>query len=356
MAATYQVVPPEAFNFNRPEEWTKWIRRFERFRKASGLETKDEEAQVNTLIYTMGDKGDDILRSFNLSEADKKKYDTVKEKFDSHFVKRRNVIYERAKFNMRKQEEGETIDSFVTALYALAEHCGYADLHDEMIRDRLVVGLRDAKLSEKLQLDSELTLDKAITQARQTEAVHQQQPLLRGEGAEKNVPVGAVHKRTSTPQRKSGYRPRPQSGMFTSSNRTSCSRCGKSPVHDRQHCPAKDAICRKCHKRGHFRAVCRTTRVGGVSEEDSQFLGAVTNQNVSNPWETMLLLNDTSVKFQIDTGAEVTVISLDTYKAIGSPPLVPSSKTLRGPSGKILPVMGKFESNLRSDSHVVQWR
>ena len=133
MAATYQVVPPEAFNFNRPEEWTKWIRRFERFRKASGLETKDEEAQVNTLIYTMGDKGDDILRSFNLSEADKKKYDTVKEKFDSHFVKRRNVIYERAKFNMRKQEEGETIDSFVTALYALAEHCWYADLHDEMI-------------------------------------------------------------------------------------------------------------------------------------------------------------------------------------------------------------------------------
>jgi len=215
------------FSCSRPEEWTKWIRRFERFRKASGLETK-EEAQVNTLIYTMGDKGDDILRSFSLSEADKKKYDTVKAKFDSRFVKRRNVIYERAKFNMRKQEEGETIDSFVTALYALAEHCGYADLHDEMIRDRLVVGLRDAKLSEKLQLDSELTLDKAITQARQTEAVQQQQPLLRGEGAEKNVPVGAVHKRTSTPQRKSGYRPRPQSGTLTSSNRTSCSRCGKS--------------------------------------------------------------------------------------------------------------------------------
>jgi len=101
---------------------------------------------------------------------------------------------------MRRQEEGETIDSFVTALYALAEHCGYADLHNEMIRDRLVVGLRNAKLSEKLQLDSELTLDKAITQAHQTEAVQQQQLLLRGEGAEKNVPVGAVHKRASNTQ------------------------------------------------------------------------------------------------------------------------------------------------------------
>ena len=78
------------------------MRRFERFQKASGLEEKDEEVQVNTLIYTMGDDADDILHSFPLSAADSKKYDTVKAKFDAHFVKRRNVIYERAKFNLRR--------------------------------------------------------------------------------------------------------------------------------------------------------------------------------------------------------------------------------------------------------------
>ena len=48
--ATYQVTPPEPFTFTRPEEWQKWIRRFELFRKASGLELKQQEAQVNTLI------------------------------------------------------------------------------------------------------------------------------------------------------------------------------------------------------------------------------------------------------------------------------------------------------------------
>ena len=32
-----------------------------------------------------------------------------------------------------------------------------------MIRDRIVVGLHDAKLSETLQLDAELTLEKAVT-------------------------------------------------------------------------------------------------------------------------------------------------------------------------------------------------
>ena len=160
---TYQVSPPKQFNFSHPEEWPKWVRRFERFRIASGLKEKDEETQVNTLLYSMGDEADDILRSFRLSAEDAKKYETVKGKFDEHFIKRRNVIYERAKFNQRRQEPGESVDSFITALYGLAEYCGYSDLHDEMIRDRIVVGLRDARLSEKLQLDPDLMLEKAIT-------------------------------------------------------------------------------------------------------------------------------------------------------------------------------------------------
>ena len=117
MAASYQVSPPEQFTFSRPQEWSKWIRRFERFRSASGLNDKPEEVQVNTLIYTMGDEADDILCSFTLTEEDARVYATVKGKFESHFVKRRNVIFERAKFNMRKQEEKEPVDAFITDLY-----------------------------------------------------------------------------------------------------------------------------------------------------------------------------------------------------------------------------------------------
>ena len=144
---------------------------------------------MNTLIYSMGDEADDILRSFSLSVEEQKSYATVKAKFDSHFTKRRNVIFERARFNMRRQEEGEPVDAFITALYSLAEHCGYGALHDEMIRDemirdRIVVGIRNAQQAEKLQLDSDLTLEKAVTQVRQAETIKLQQPLLRsGSGA-----------------------------------------------------------------------------------------------------------------------------------------------------------------------------
>ena len=51
--ASYQVSAPEPFNFSRPTEWVKWIRRFERFRVASGIDKHSEAAQVNSLVYSM---------------------------------------------------------------------------------------------------------------------------------------------------------------------------------------------------------------------------------------------------------------------------------------------------------------
>ena len=77
--------------------------------------------------------------------------DDVMNKFDGYLVQRKNPIFERAKFNLRVQAETETVDQFVTALYALVEHCEYEGLNEQVIRDRLVVGLRDSKLSERLQ-------------------------------------------------------------------------------------------------------------------------------------------------------------------------------------------------------------
>ena len=41
------------------------------------------------------------------------------------------------------------------------------------------MGLSDRSLSERLQLEADLTLEKAMTQARQKELVHQQQGILR---------------------------------------------------------------------------------------------------------------------------------------------------------------------------------
>ncbi len=62
----------------------------------------------------MGDDADDILHSFGLSNEERSLsneesliYGVIKEKFECHFIKRRSIMHERAKFNMRFQEKGE---------------------------------------------------------------------------------------------------------------------------------------------------------------------------------------------------------------------------------------------------------
>ena len=63
----------------------------------------------------------------------RRKYTIIKEEFDSHSVKCKNVIFKCAKFNMQKQEDGETVDNFIAVLYKLVEDCNYGLLREEMI-------------------------------------------------------------------------------------------------------------------------------------------------------------------------------------------------------------------------------
>ena len=145
--------------------WPKWRKRFDRFRVASRMDEKDGPSQINALIYAMGEKADDIFSTFMLMEDQGKDYEVIVEKFENYFLKKRNPICERAKFNQRVQLPDESVDSFITDLYNLAEHRQYGTLTEKLIRDRLVVGLRNAKLSQKLQMNPELTLAKTVDQA-----------------------------------------------------------------------------------------------------------------------------------------------------------------------------------------------
>ncbi|XP_023224747.1 uncharacterized protein LOC111625755 [Centruroides sculpturatus] len=107
---------------------------------------------------------------------DRNGHSKVKAAFEKYFVPTKNVIYKRYKFISWFQEEGETVEKFVTSLYSLVKTRDFpASFQDKMIRDRIVCGIRDKKVSERLQLEMELTLDKAINTVRQAETVKKQQ-------------------------------------------------------------------------------------------------------------------------------------------------------------------------------------
>ncbi len=80
------------------------------------------------------------------------------------------MIIKRAKFNKCLQLPDKPAEQFIASLYNLANDCNFGDLKDELIRDRIVVGIPDASLLEHLQMDLELKLEKAKRLLRQREA------------------------------------------------------------------------------------------------------------------------------------------------------------------------------------------
>ena len=147
MASSLRFLPPSPFNFQHPDEWTKWKQQFECFRSASGLSKESKTQQVSALLYCMGEQSDSMSSSTNISADDRNNYSLVIAKFDDYQVCR-NVIFERARFNRRNQLPGESIEQHITVLYTLIETCQYGDLTDKLLRDRIVVGIRDNALSE----------------------------------------------------------------------------------------------------------------------------------------------------------------------------------------------------------------
>jgi len=153
--ASIRLKAPSAFDFSKPDEWPKWKRRFVQFRSASMLDGESQARQVETLLYYMGEEAESVLLSTGCTADERKVYETVVTKLDDYFKVRRNTILERAKFNKRNQRGGEPIEQYITALYDLAEFCGYRALKEDLIRDRLVVGILDWQFGKLLcTLDS----------------------------------------------------------------------------------------------------------------------------------------------------------------------------------------------------------
>ena len=79
-----------------------------------------------------------------------------------HHNQKQSVIMRRFRFNTCVCQEGESITAYVTRLRVLASHCEYGDSAKELIRDRLVCGVRDDTLQCAPLFVAKLTFDKAF--------------------------------------------------------------------------------------------------------------------------------------------------------------------------------------------------
>ena len=115
----------------------------------------------------------------------------VLEKLESYFEPSRNILYERFLFHAAEQQPNETVDQYIIRLGRLAETCNFQTLHDEMLRDRLVLGCKDKAARARLFRQKECDLKTALEALRISERTHEQLKQLATEEQEK-TPVHAL--------------------------------------------------------------------------------------------------------------------------------------------------------------------
>lgn len=222
---------PKPFSFAK-EDWPDWIAHFERYRRATKLDTSDARVQTSSLLLHMGPRSTRILEEMQQPEEAFISYEQLVRAIEAYFQSRTNVVFERARFNLRAQKEGEPVETYIAAVCRLAKGCNYGELEAELVRDRLVVGIRDKKCSEALQMEENLTLEKA-------KAI-----IIHAENIKRVKHANAAKGR----------------GNGCTNGSDACGRCGKRPSHPLGSCPARDAKCTKCAKKGHFAKCCQTSQ------------------------------------------------------------------------------------------------
>ena len=335
--------------------WPRWLKRFERYRIASGLCDDSEEEQVGMLLYSMGDCADDILVTLSIDE-EKSSYKEVVDALNGYYGVRRNVITERARFNRRKQAQGESVDAFIQDLYQLAQNCEYGTLREQLIRDKIVVGVLDEGLSDKLQAKRDLTLDEAVEMSRQAEARKQNRELIRGEA--KPVSVDYVKGQAKVKPRSQGQGQKPTQDKQRRQGEAQCPHCCR-PFHERKDCPARNSRCHKCGGYGHFRCACTNPKKKPdkkvheveAEEEARPFLGEICGQR--DFWAVQVEVNGFLTDFKLDTGAAVTIVS-DSVPWLEGQELKPATQTLRGPGHSQLSVLGTLDATLTTRDKELQ--
>ena len=167
---------------NISENWKNWSKCGIRS-KSSHVSTSRKTSTVLLLSLPVLDLKPSKSTMHGLpfeNEEDKHIMSTIVELMERHCIGQTNVIYERYCFNKRNQESGESFDTYLTALRTLAKTYDFGSLTDELIRDRIVRGIRDTETRKKLLQEPKLTLQKCIDVCRSAETTAEQMKGMNG--------------------------------------------------------------------------------------------------------------------------------------------------------------------------------
>lgn len=323
--------PPSNFipGDNPAENWERWRQKYEIYKEAADIEEKTIKKQMADFLHAVGDEGLAIYNSLQLPKEENTLPSIVMDAITKYYTPYKNTTYIRWVFGSTNQIIGQSIDQYVMILKEKIRNCEYGELSDSLLRDRIIGGILDGEMRERLLKDHKMTLEKAINLIRANEG-----------SKEQSKKMNSIEKQVDNIKRDS---------------QAKCYRCGTN--HTYRNCPAFGKICKKCGGRNHSEKVCKATTSqkqgnkhkelhamiedDSKEEEDAFELYSVSSKGCTE-WKQEIETNGLTIMFKLDTGSEVNVINKNYYDRLEHKPELELAKVkISAYSGHPIDIIGK---------------
>ncbi|XP_063538098.1 uncharacterized protein LOC134747405 [Cydia strobilella] len=327
---------------NLSKAWQNWKNAFNIYCEACELHKKEEKVKTNILLHVIGPKCREVYQQFKVKPTT---LQALLKEFDDFFLPKTNTTVERHRFFTREQKPQESAEQYVFELTKMAAKCGFKDLCDDLVKDRLICGIRNTTLRERLLREPDLKLSSALDICRLVEMSQVQASTIKPESETHHVhelstnsgtnrhedveeavnwvnsshcPCGARTVRSAPPtpaaaapgsweprgrRRRGRGRGRGRrapaavpvqadraqrpgySNVSTHHSRSYqvCSRCGGNHAYNK--CPAYGVRCDSCNGYNHYAKMCRVYAVEGASSDQVK---RHNNNTSSTDWSVTL--------------------------------------------------------------------
>lgn len=292
------------------QEWKHWFKTFENF---LGALPKEDLDKLSLLINFVSPKIYEAISECNTYE------DAIKT-LKSQYIKPTNEIFARYRLATRRQQIDESLEEYFQALKILGKDCHFqavtaAQYCEESIRDAFISGLQSPIIRQRLLENKTLDLAAAFDQARALDSAQKNSEVYSTTQPSRVVSA-------AIPDQDSCNEVTGEPASVTAAAGTVCFFCGFSR-HPRPKCPAREAMCHKCHKKGHFAKVCRanasTRASASTHSSDHATLATVTSAATPNSLSKAVVkvfIKGTEVDGLIDSGSSESFINLDLVKRL----------------------------------------
>lgn len=321
--------------------WSRWVERLETAFTIYGV--VDDNLRRNLLLHLMGPETYETLCDKIAPDNPRTRtFQVIVDTLEQYFNPRPLEISENFRFKCRRQGDkdalspDESVEEYLVALRRIAVTCNFGGYLDTALRNQLVFGLKRNDIRGRLLERRNLTLQDALDVAVSMELSQKGGAEIAGSLSKSEVNA-VQHRRGKAYDKKVGGKS-PSAGKSTGEKY--CFRCGDKS-HLAKACKHQNTVCSYCNIKGHLERVCmrkssankghsgkseaKSSTVKAIDQRSSSTddidvgevmygeICALSSSSAAKLWLT-LVLNGVAVRFEIDTGSPVSIISAQFFQ------------------------------------------